>query len=182
MRNKLPVKRVYERFLENGIPVYDVNFIEMVLSAYEDFIMHSNEGMDYITGRLGCTLEGGESDREYQVVDTLMKVSGNDITFIKAAFLTWRNKTGVERGFVPVTHVDDYYMDKEQCDLCFSNTHCTKKVVDDHSKEITACVACLKISESAKLRAAAADLRFECDLCTVSTCNNNKLNRLRSII
>jgi hypothetical protein len=142
----------------------DSELIEVVVAATEQYYFNTPNGRQELADRCMMEVTFGESDMEYHLVDTPVVVGGKDICFLSATVIGGR--------FVAGTHVDAYHKDKNACDMCNANVHCTISTKDEYGKQVQVCNSCLDKSDVQRLRDLSSGLDG-CRGCTALTCQHN---------
>ena len=138
--------------------------IETIIAATEQYYFNTPSGRQDMADKCMMDITFGETDMEYKLVDTPIVVSGADICFISATVIKGR--------FVNSGHIDAYSKDKNGCDLCNSNVHCTISAKDEMGKQIQICNSCLGRSEMQRLRDLSSGIDG-CKVCSNLQCQHN---------
>ena len=132
-----------------------IEWSQLYANLFEEYLLTTLEGKEYIVNLFKLDWSTGESDQEYHIADTNLTVPGEEIYFLKAAV--------VHGQFVQSTHVDEYQILTERCDRCSIFVHCFTEI-----KGEKICSNCLNyIDEYRHL----ADRK--CPKCTISKCPNH---------
>jgi hypothetical protein len=130
---------------------------------FQDFLLNTKEGREYVVNLYGLEWFTGESDSEYKLADTDIVVPGDEVYFLNAAV--------VRGNFVRPSQLDEYQIITEKCDMCGVHVHCY--VEDDKlfPEGITkVCSYCIKHTEEYR------DFwDYKCPACTVTKCPNHRL-------
>ena len=129
------------------------------ISAVMELLTSTRDGNKYLVDILGMDREDGETDKEYHLIDTETRVTGGGIQFIKG--------TMIGGMFVPITHIDEYPIDKNTCDSCGVNSHCVEKAYDNNKDVVERCNQCMsgdpELSDYSKGTS-------HCEDCSVTSC------------
>jgi hypothetical protein len=149
--------RLHSRITELGHNM-PKEWSHLYAQLFEEYLLNTLEGKEYIVDLFKLDWSTGESDQEYRIADTNLIVPGEEIYFLKAA---------VVRGqFVPPTHIDEYQIITERCDKCNIFVHC---FIEINGEKI--CSSCINYLDEYKHL---ADRR--CPKCTITKCPNHPLH------
>lgn len=149
-------KRMHSKLSENGYSI-SYEWSELFAQAFEDYILNSKEGKEYVVDLCQFSWHTGESDVEVQVADTDIVIPGNEVYYLEAAVIQGK--------FVPRTHVDEYPILTERCLSCGVFSHC---YVEIDGKRY--CSHCLHHTEEHRNK-----FDHECPKCTVVKCPHHRL-------
>ena len=138
--------------------------IEIIVAATNHYYFSTPNGRQDIAKQCMMDITFGETDMEYRLVDTPITVSGDDICFLSATVIKGR--------FVKSSHVDAYSKDKNTCDMCNSNVHCTTTTKDEYGKNTQLCNSCMSKSDLQRIRDLSSGLDG-CKRCSTLACQNN---------
>lgn len=142
-----------------------------VIAATLEWITSTQDGKEYFVKLFGFDWTGGDSDKDYYLMDKGEKVRGDDIYFLRAAVAKGR--------FVPISYIEAEKVEKSGCDECGILSHCAKNVPDQSGRLVTVCNNCLAKSDNSKWRDKSGGLD-ECMNCTVSLCQHNPARQKRA--
>lgn len=142
----------------------DHTMAEIIVAAYDEVLFHTPTGRNLLAARMNMSIEDGDSDMQYEIPDTRELLNGKDVKLLSTFFINGR--------FVKPSQVDTYHMDRNSCDSCMGEYHCSKPIRDEYGKETQMCNHCRNISEVARIR----DTANDCGSCSVKSCKNHPEN------
>lgn len=143
--------------------------IAAVIAANLEFLLETCPGNEYVASMLGVDIEDGESDVMYHVIDTDVKVTGAGIKFIKGSMVRGR--------FVPLSHIDDYPIEKNICESCGINSYCVEKVTTSGYDSLELCNKCRAGHEDSDIRDTSEGIDG-CSECSTHHCVNHTRNSI----
>lgn len=150
------LNQVFRTLEQRGIYI-DTDTMAVVVAAYDDILFNTNTGRNIVAERCNMSVEVGDSDVQYEVPDTRELLNGTEVKLLSTFFINGR--------FVKPSQVDTYHMERNSCDSCMGDYHCSKSTKDEYGKEVQMCNHCRTMSEVARIR----DTSNDCSMCSVKS-------------